>query len=147
MENEMLLTIRDLFISFATSNGKVNAIRGMRLDVMKGQTVAIVGESGSGKSVTVKAVMGIMSNNEHIDGGTILYSYTGDDGQNITVDIAKLSEKEVRQTICGKHIAMVFQDPMTALNPTVTIGKQSVFEIILTNYLAVCGSVLLLQLL
>ena len=121
---ERVLSIRDLEISFDTSNGTMNAIRGVRLDLYKGETIAIVGESGSGKSVTAKAIMGIMAKNQHINGGSIMYSYTDDEGRKETLDITKMSEDEVRKTICGKHIAMVFQDPMTSLNPTIMIGKQ-----------------------
>lgn len=121
---ERVLSIRDLDISFDTSNGTMNAIRGVRLDLYKGETIAIVGESGSGKSVTAKAIMGIMAKNQHINGGSIMYSFTDDEGRKETLDITKMSEDEVRKTICGKHIAMVFQDPMTSLNPTITIGKQ-----------------------
>ena len=74
MERERVLSIRDLEISFDTVHGKAAAIRGMRFDLYRGETVAIVGESGSGKSVTMKAVMGIISNNQHIDHGSIHYS-------------------------------------------------------------------------
>ena len=73
MERERVLSIRDLEISFDTVHGKAAAIRGMRFDLYRGETVAIVGESGSGKSVTMKAVMGIISNNQHIDHGSIHY--------------------------------------------------------------------------
>lgn len=124
MKREKILSIKDLHISFDTANGIINAIRGVHLDLLKGETLAIVGESGSGKSVTAKAVIGILSSNEHIDGGTIQYTYRNEDDKNITVDIAKMPEHEVRSKICGKRIAMVFQDPMTSLNPTITVGKQ-----------------------
>jgi len=118
-----ILSIRDLSISFQTSNGTVNVIRGMNLDLYKGETVAIVGESGSGKSVTVKAVMGILSGNGRINSGTIDFTYEKD-GAEISLDLLKLSKKEIRRQINGKHIAMVFQDPMTSLNPTMTVGAQ-----------------------
>lgn len=124
MERERVLSIRDLKISFDTAHGKAEAIRDMRMDLFRGETVAIVGESGSGKSVTMKAVMGIMSNNQHIDGGSIRYTYTDKNSEKKTVDIASMPEKEVRGTICGRQIAMVFQDAMTSLNPTVTVGNQ-----------------------
>lgn len=123
-----VLSIRDLNISFDTDNGKVNAIRGVRLDLFEGETIAIVGESGSGKSVSVKAIMGILSPNGHIDSGSI--TYFGDDGE---VDLVKLSPKQIRYNYCGKHIAMVFQDPMTCLDPTMTIGKQ-IMEPIIDHY-------------
>ena len=124
-ERERILKIRDLNISFKTDAGKVNAIRGVNFDLYKGETVAIVGESGSGKSVTTKAIMGILANNGTIDSGTIDYvwydEYTGERQER---DIVKLSEKEMQKEIRGRKIAMVFQDPMTSLNPTMTIGKQ-----------------------
>ena len=124
MERERVLSIRDLDICFRTSNGVVNAIRGVRLDLFRGETIAIVGESGSGKSVTVKAIMGILSNNGFIKNGSIIFNYTDENGEKITKDIIKLTPKELQRDICGKRIAMVFQDPMTSLNPTMTIGKQ-----------------------
>lgn len=123
MEREKILEIRDLSISFKTSTGKVNAIRGVELDLYKGETLAIVGESGSGKSVTMKAAMGILSSNGKVETGQINFSYIKDD-KKVDVDILKLSKKEMRTTINGTRIAMVFQDPMTSLNPTMTIGAQ-----------------------
>lgn len=123
MENNKILSIKDLSISFQTSAGTVNVIRGMNLDLHKGETVAIVGESGSGKSVTVKAIMGILSSNGKINSGSILFEYDRD-GQAVEVDLLKLTKREMRSRINGKRIAMVFQDPMTSLNPTMTIGAQ-----------------------
>lgn len=123
MKKEKVLEVRDLSISFTTSAGKVNAIRGVNLDLYKGETLAIVGESGSGKSVTMKAVMGILSSNGEINSGNIKFSYYRDK-EKVDVDILKLSKKEMRQRINGKRIAMIFQDPMTSLNPTMTIGAQ-----------------------
>ncbi len=124
MERERVLSIRDLDICFRTTNGVVNAIRGVRLDLYRGETIAIVGESGSGKSVTVKAIMGILSNNGFINNGSIKFTYTNTEGLKVTKDILKLTPKQMQKHICGKRIAMVFQDPMTSLNPTMTIGKQ-----------------------
>jgi oligopeptide transport system ATP-binding protein len=125
MEKEKILSIKDLSISFKTSSGKVNAIRGVELDLYKGETLAIVGESGSGKSVTMKAAMGILSSNGEVNSGSINFSYHRDD-EKVEVDILKLSKKEMRKRINGKRIAMIFQDPMTSLNPTMTIGAQIV---------------------
>ena len=133
MERERVLSIRDLEISFDTVHGTATAIRGMRFDLYRGETVAIVGESGSGKSVTMKAVMGIISNNQHIDHGSIRYSWWDENGQKQTVDIAKMGSRDVRSKICGRHISMVFQDSMTSLNPTVTIGNQ-IIEGMLEHY-------------
>lgn len=123
MEKNKVLEIRDLSISFQTSAGEVNAIRGVKLDLYKGETLAIVGESGSGKSVTVKAIMGILSGNGKVNSGTIFYT-SQNDGEEVREDLLKLSKKEMRRRINGKKIAMVFQDPMTSLNPTMTIGMQ-----------------------
>ena len=124
MEREAILTIRNLEVSFQTMHGRFRAIRGLDFDLYRGDTVAIVGESGSGKSVTAKCMMGIRSTNERIENGEIMFTYIDGSGERRTVNIAKISENEVRRTICGRHIAMVFQDPMTSLNPTVTIGRQ-----------------------
>ena len=121
---EQILKIRDLDITFQTTAGKVHAIRGVNIDLMKGETVAIVGESGSGKSVTMKAAMGILASNANVTDGTIEFSYHHADGTPETVDILKKDKKWIRRHINGKRIAMVFQDPMTALNPTMTIGRQ-----------------------
>ena len=121
---EQILKIRDLDITFQTTAGKVHAIRGVNIDLMKGETVAIVGESGSGKSVTMKAAMGILASNATVTNGTIEFSYHHADGTSETVDILKKDKKWIRRHINGKRIAMVFQDPMTSLDPTMTIGKQ-----------------------
>lgn len=109
-----VLEVKDLKISFDTFAGKVHAIRGVSFDLYEGETLAIVGESGSGKSVTTRSVMGLLSSNANIDNGEILFK-----GE----DIVKKSEKEM-QSIRGKEIAMIFQDPMTSLDPTMPIGKQ-----------------------
>ena len=119
-----ILNIKNLDISFKTNAGIVHAIRGVNLDLCKGETVAIVGESGSGKSVTMKATMGLLDSNATVNSGEILYSYTDRDGKDVTVDLLKMSKKDLRREINGQRIAMVFQDPMTSLDPTMTIGKQ-----------------------
>ena len=125
MEHNKILEIRDLNISFQTGHGKVQAIRGVNLDLYQGQTIAIVGESGSGKSVTTKAIMGILANNGYIDSGSIQYRWYDELTEKEEVrDLVQLSQKELQKEIRGRKIAMVFQDPMTALNPTMTIGKQ-----------------------
>jgi len=111
---EKKLQVRGLTISFRTSNGKVQAVRGIDFDLMKGETLAIVGESGSGKSVTSKAILGILAANALIEGGEIIY-----DGK----DLLKISEDEFHK-IRGDKIAMIFQDPMSSLNPIVKIGRQ-----------------------
>ncbi|WP_129690336.1 ABC transporter ATP-binding protein [Gottfriedia acidiceleris] len=110
-----LLEVKDLCVSFYTHAGEVQAVRGVSFDLKKGETLAIVGESGSGKSVTSKALMGLIPNPPgKIKSGEILF-----DGK----DLAKLSDKEM-QNIRGKEISMIFQDPMTSLNPVLTIGYQ-----------------------
>ena len=124
MEREKVLTVRDLSITFTTTAGPVHAIRGVNLDLYRGETLAIVGESGSGKSVTVKAAMGILAKNGTVDSGTIEYTYRHDDGTPETVDILNMKKKDIRRHINGKRIAMIFQDPMTSLDPTMPIGKQ-----------------------
>ena len=123
-KKDRVLSIRDLNIAFETSNGVVNAIRGVRLDLFRGETIAIVGESGSGKSVTVKAIMGILASNGRIDSGSIIYTYKDENGEEKSVDLVQMDPKQIRYELCGKHIGMVFQDPMTSLDPTMTIGKQ-----------------------
>ncbi|MBQ9210741.1 MAG: ABC transporter ATP-binding protein [Clostridia bacterium] len=122
--NKKILDIKNLDISFQTNAGTIHAIRGVNLDLCKGETVAIVGESGSGKSVTMKAVMGLLDSNATVNSGEILYTYTDEKGQEATVDLLKLPKKQLRQNFNGQRIAMVFQDPMTSLDPTMTIGKQ-----------------------
>lgn len=133
-DRERILKIRDLNITFKTDNGNVKAIRGVNLDLYKGETIAIVGESGSGKSVTTKAIMGILASNGTIDSGTIDYvwydEYTGERQER---DIVQMSERELQKEIRGRKIAMVFQDPMTSLNPTMTIGRQ-VMEPMMYHY-------------
>ena len=124
MEREKVLTVRDLSITFSTTAGPVHAIRGVNLDLYRGETLAIVGESGSGKSVTVKAAMGILAKNGTVDSGSIEFTYRHDDGTPETVDILKMKKQDIRKHINGKRIAMIFQDPMTSLDPTMTIGKQ-----------------------
>ena len=122
-ERKHVLKIRGLDVSFKTSAGMVNAVRGVDLDLFEGETLAIVGESGSGKSVTVKTVMGIRASNETVNAGSMEFTYR-DGEKEVTEDLVKLSAKEMRRRIKGKRIAMVFQDPMTSLDPTMTIGKQ-----------------------
>jgi oligopeptide transport system ATP-binding protein len=115
MNGQSILEVRDLRVSFSTYAGEVQAVRGLTFDLRRGETLAIVGESGSGKSVTAKSIMRLLPEaNTLIKGGEILY-----EGE----DILKLSEKRM-QDIRGPKIAMVFQDPMTSLDPTMRIGRQ-----------------------
>lgn len=124
MSAKTILKVQNLDISFRTNAGIIHAIRGVDLDLQKGETVAIVGESGSGKSVTMKAVVGLLDSNATVNSGKILYTYEDETGSEQTVDLLKIGKKQLRQTINGQHIAMVFQDPMTSLDPTMPIGKQ-----------------------
>ena len=124
MSAKTILQIKNLDISFRTNAGVVHAIRGINLDLQKGETVAIVGESGSGKSVTMKAAVGLLDSNATINSGEILYTYDDGHGQDKTVDLLKLSKKQLRTEYNGQRLAMVFQDPMASLDPTMTIGKQ-----------------------
>lgn len=133
-DRERILKIRNLNISFKTDGSKVSAIRGVNLDLYKGETIAIVGESGSGKSVTTKAIMGILAKNGTIDSGSIEYTWHDiKTGEAITKDIVQMSEADIQKEIRGRKIAMVFQDPMTSLNPTMTIGRQ-VMEPMMYHY-------------
>ncbi len=109
-----LLEVKDLKVSFNTYNGEVQAVRGVSFDLNKGETLAIVGESGSGKSVTSMALMQLLAGQGYIKEGQILL-----EGE----DLVKKSVKEM-QKIRGKDISMVFQDPMSSLNPTMKIGNQ-----------------------
>ncbi|WMT43452.1 ABC transporter ATP-binding protein [Paenibacillus sp. D2_2] len=112
---EPILQVKDLHVSFSVKSGEVKAVRGMNFEVGKGETVAIVGESGSGKSVTAQTIMRLIpSPPSIIKQGEILFQ-----GQ----DILKKSNKQM-EAIRGKDIGMIFQDPMTSLNPTIRIGKQ-----------------------
>lgn len=112
---EPILQVKDLTVSFRTIEGKVSAVRGVSFDLYKGETLAIVGESGSGKSVSMKSINRILPKKNTIyESGTIMYQ-----GK----DILQLPEHEMQQ-LRGKKIAMIFQDPMTSLNPTMTVGKQ-----------------------
>lgn len=123
MDNkEKILSVRDLTVSFRTNQGMVRAVRGVSFDLYKGETLAIVGESGSGKSVTSRAIMGILPGNGIIDKGSIIF-----EGQDLT----KLTEEEFVK-LRGDKIGMIFQDPMSSLNPIMRVGKQ-ITEAILVN--------------
>ena len=108
------LEVKNLQISFRTQGGVVKAVRNISFDLYKGETLAIVGESGSGKSVTSKAIMGILAGNAIVEGGEILY-----DGQ----DLLKISEEDYHK-LRGDKVAMIFQDPMSSLNPIMRVGQQ-----------------------
>ena len=122
-KREQVLSVRDLDITFKTTAGPVHAIRGVNIDLYKGETVALVGESGSGKSVTMKAAMGILAQNAKVNSGSIQFSYHHADGSPETVDLLQKDKKWIRRHINGKRIAMVFQDPMTGTAATMQIEE------------------------
>ena len=124
MENkEIVLSVKDLHVNFSTDNGYVQAVRGVSFDLYKGETLCIVGESGSGKSVTSKTIMGILAANGRIAEGSIMY-----EGEDLT----KVSEDEFHR-IRGRKIGMIFQDPLSSLNPIMRIGKQITEAMILNG--------------
>lgn len=112
--SQKILSVRNLTINFKTDAGAVQAVRDISFDLYKGETLAIVGESGSGKSVTNRAIMRILANNGVVKDGKIIY-----DGK----DLLKIPEEEMVK-LRGDKIAMIFQDPLSALNPIVKVGKQ-----------------------
>ena len=120
---EKKLEVKNLVISFRTQAGKVQAVRDISFDLYKGETLAIVGESGSGKSVTSKAVIGISAANAIVERGEILY-----DGQ----DLVRIPEEEMHK-LRGDKIAMIFQDPLSSLNPIMRIGHQITEAMLLKN--------------
>ena len=119
---DKVLSVKDLVINFKTDSGILHAVRNVSFDLERGETLCIVGESGSGKSVTSKAIMGILANNAIIENGSIMYR-----GENLL----EVSEDEFYK-IRGHKIGMIFQDPLSSLNPIVKIGKQ-ITEAMLIN--------------
>ena len=115
MNNNVILSVKDLVIKFTLRGQVLTAILGVSLDLMKGESLAIVGESGSGKSVLTKSFLGMLDNNGWVDSGEIIYN---------DENLAAIKNDDDWVRIRGKEIAMVFQDPMTSLNPLKTIGNQ-----------------------
>lgn len=115
MEKNVIFSARDVEIKFNLRGKSLTAIRKASLDLYEGETLAIVGESGSGKSVLTKSFIGMLDKNGMITGGQLLYH-----GE----DLAQYKTEEQWLKIRGKKIAMVFQDPMTSLNPVRTVGEQ-----------------------
>jgi oligopeptide transport system ATP-binding protein len=113
-QKEVKLHVENLTVSFRTSQGMVRAVRDVSFELYKGETLAIVGESGSGKSVTSRAIMGILAGNAVTDDGKIIYE---------GLDLTKVDEEHFHE-IRGKKIGMIFQDPMSSLNPIMKIGQQ-----------------------
>ncbi len=114
MAREPLLAVEGLRVEFWTSRGTIHAVNGVSFDVAPGETLGIVGESGCGKSVTSLAVLGILPRAGRVVGGKAIFG-----GR----DLLKLSDSELR-SVRGREIAMIFQDPMTSLNPVLTVGRQ-----------------------
>ncbi len=122
-KKEVAIQVKDLKISFRTNQGLVHAVRGVSYELYRGETLAIVGESGSGKSVSSRSIMGILAGNAIIEGGQVLY-----EGQ----DLLKIEEEEFHK-IRGNRIGMIFQDPTSALNPIMRVGKQITEAMILNG--------------
>ena len=112
--SKTLLEVKNMHVSIHTDSGVIQAVRGVSFDLKESETLAIVGESGSGKSITNKAVMGLLPVGGRIDEGEVILN-----GR----DISKFSEKEMNK-IRGAEVSMIFQDPLTSLNPTMTVGNQ-----------------------
>ncbi|MCL2478182.1 MAG: ABC transporter ATP-binding protein [Treponema sp.] len=113
-ENRELLKISDLEVNIHTDNGVVHAVRGLNFSLYQGETLAVVGESGCGKSITFKSIIGLLPSTGRVDCGSILFEGS---------EIANIPERELRK-IRGQQISMIFQDPLTSLNPTMNIGDQ-----------------------
>ena len=120
---QKIIEVKDLSVSFNTPSGELQAIRKISFDLYKKEVLAIVGESGSGKSATSKAILGILAKNGNIKNGSIWFQEK---------DLTKLKEKDYSK-IRGSKISMVFQDPLSSLNPIVKIGKQITEGIIINN--------------
>src|SRR6187397_1934900 len=114
MGREALLDVQDLKVEFWTERGTIYAVNGISFDIAPGETLGIVGESGCGKSVTSLALLGILARNGRITKGTAMFG-----GR----DLLTLNDEKLR-SVRGREIGMIFQDPMTSLNPVLTIGKQ-----------------------
>jgi oligopeptide/dipeptide ABC transporter ATP-binding protein len=113
--SQELLSVENLVTNFKTADGKLSAVRGVSFSVKKGETLCIVGESGCGKSITSLSIMGLLPSNGHIDASSIIKFENR--------DLTKLTHEELRK-LRGNQMSMIFQEPMSALNPTFTIGFQ-----------------------
>src|SRR6056297_1414430 len=122
-----LLSIQDLTVSFPHSQGRFEAVSHVSFDLRPGQSLGIVGESGSGKSLTALSILNLLPSAARVDGGSVHYYHP----QGGPVDLLKASSRQIRD-IRGNHISMIFQEPMTSLNPVYTCGDQ-VVEIMLNH--------------
>jgi oligopeptide/dipeptide ABC transporter ATP-binding protein len=123
VSRQALLSVENLRVRFGTARGTVHAVNGISFDIAPGETLGIVGESGCGKSVTALALLGILARNGRVTSGRAMF-----EGR----DLLKLSDSQLRG-IRGREIAMIFQDPMTSLNPVLTIGRQ-IREVLETHF-------------
>jgi oligopeptide transport system ATP-binding protein len=122
-ERTPLLAVEDLHVRFWTRRGTVHAVNGISFDIAPGETLGIVGESGCGKSVTSLAILGLLARNGRVESGRAVFE---------GADLIRQSDRALRQ-IRGREIAMIFQDPMTSLNPVLTIGRQ-IREVLETHF-------------
>ncbi|MDR1769876.1 MAG: ABC transporter ATP-binding protein [Hungatella sp.] len=128
MNQEKILEVNDLDIKFELRGKTLHAIRGISLDLYKGEILAIVGESGSGKSVFTKSFMGLLERNGYVDGGRAVYYGADDSGE---IELTAIKREKDWLKIRGREIAMIMQDPMTSLNPLKTIGVQIMEAVLL----------------
>ena len=128
MERETILEVNDLDITFELRGKRLHAIRGISLELYKGEILAIVGESGSGKSVFTKSFMGLLDKNGSVSGGKAVY-YGSDD--KVPVELTGIKKEKDWLKLRGHEIAMIMQDPMTSLNPLKTIGAQIMEAVLL----------------
>lgn len=124
MQKDTILSVEDLQVKFTLRGSVLNVLRGISLDIHKGESLAIVGESGSGKSVFTKNFLGMLDSNGYIDGGSIRFRMDDSGSDESIVDLTQFKTEKEWLTVRGKQIAMVMQDPMTSLNPLKTIGHQ-----------------------
>lgn len=117
--NRPILQVKNLSVSFAGRQGKTQALKGVSFSINKGEVVAVVGESGSGKSVTSLSIMGLLADSASIDGGSI--EFTNRSG--VKHSLVKLGP-DARRKLRGQEMSMIFQEPMTSLNPVLRVGDQ-----------------------
>src|SRR5437867_6533224 len=114
MSRTALLSVENLHVRFWTRRGTVHAVNGISFDIAPGETLGIVGESGCGKSVTSLAILGLLARNGRVESGSAVFNGT---------DLIRQSDRALRR-VRGREVAMIFQDPMSSLNPVLTIGRQ-----------------------